>query len=65
MISYASLLGLKSAHLIYGVAGEARSIQTRQEGISVFTHGLDLALTPNEIQTQLDNLVMEMKASVN
>jgi hypothetical protein len=31
----------------------------------VFTHGLDLALTPNEIQTQLDNLVMEMKTSVN
>jgi 5-methylcytosine-specific restriction enzyme subunit McrC len=64
VISYASLLGLKSAHLIYGVAGEARSIQTRKEEISVFTHGLDLALTPNEIQTQLDNLVMEMKASV-
>ncbi len=57
VISYASLLDLKEAHLIYGVAGNARSIETRQEGITVYTHGLDLGQTPSEIQNQLDLLV--------
>ena len=57
VISYASLLDLKEAHLIYGVAGNARSIETRQEGITVCTHGLDLGQTPSEIQNQLDLLV--------
>lgn len=60
VISYASLLGLKEAHLIYGVAGDARSIKTRQEGITVFSHGLDLGKSPLEIQTQLDELVEEL-----
>ena len=60
VISYASLLGLKEAHLIYGVAGDARSIKTRQEGITVFSHGLDLGKSPLEIQTQLDELVKEL-----
>jgi 5-methylcytosine-specific restriction enzyme subunit McrC len=57
VISYASLLGLKEAHLIYGVAGNARSIETRQEGITIYTHGLDLGLSPSEIENQLDLLV--------
>lgn len=57
VISYASLLGLKEAHLIYGVAGDARSIETRQEGITVYTHGLDLGKPPLEIETQIDLLV--------
>jgi 5-methylcytosine-specific restriction enzyme subunit McrC len=61
VISYASLLGLKEAHLIYGVAGESRTIQTRQEGISVFTHGLDLGQSPELIQNQVDNLVEQMR----
>jgi len=60
VISYASLLGLKEAHLIYGVAGDARSIKTRQEGITVFSHCLDLGKSPLEIQTQLDELVEEL-----
>jgi 5-methylcytosine-specific restriction enzyme subunit McrC len=57
VISYASLLGLKEAHLIYGVAGKARSIETRQEGITIYTHGLDLGQPPLEIEKQLDLLV--------
>jgi 5-methylcytosine-specific restriction enzyme subunit McrC len=57
VISYASLLGLKEAHLIYGVAGNARTIETRQEGITVYTHGLDLGKPPSEIENQLDLLV--------
>ena len=61
VISYASLLGLKEAHLIYGVAGNARSIETRQEGITVYTHGLDLGKSPLEIETQLDVLVQSLK----
>jgi 5-methylcytosine-specific restriction enzyme subunit McrC len=61
VISYASLLGLKEAHLIYGVAGNARSIETRQEGITVYTHGLDLGKSPQEIETQLDVLVQSLK----
>jgi 5-methylcytosine-specific restriction enzyme subunit McrC len=61
VISYASLLGLKKAHLIYGVAGNARSIETRQEGITVHTHGLDLGKTPPEIARQLDQLVSSMR----
>ena len=60
VISYASLLGLKEAHLIYGVAGNARSIQTRQEGITVYTHGLDLGRPPLEIEKQLDLLVSNL-----
>jgi 5-methylcytosine-specific restriction enzyme subunit McrC len=60
VISYASLLGLKEAHLIYGVAGNARSIATRQEGITIYTHGLDLGLSPSEIEDQLDSLVKSM-----
>lgn len=60
VISYASLLDLKEAHLIYGVAGNARSIETRQEGITVYTHGLDLGQTPSEIQNQLDLLVTSL-----
>lgn len=60
VISYASLLDLKVAHLIYGVAGNARSIETRQEGITVYTHGLDLGQTPSEIQNQLDLLVTSL-----
>jgi 5-methylcytosine-specific restriction enzyme subunit McrC len=63
-ISYASLLGLKEAHLIYGVAGNARSIETRQEGITVHTHGLDLGQAPSEIEHQLDLLVNALKAHV-
>ena len=61
VISYSSLLGLKEAHLIYGVAGNARSIETRQEGITVYTHGLDLGKSPLEIETQLDVLVQSLK----
>ena len=61
VISYASLLGLKKAHLIYGVAGNARSIETLQEGITVYTHGLDLGRPPLEIEAQLDLLVNSMK----
>jgi 5-methylcytosine-specific restriction enzyme subunit McrC len=61
VISYASLLGLKEAHLIYGVAGDARSIETRQEGITVYTHGLDLGRSPSEIEEQLDLLVSNLK----
>ena len=57
VISYASLLGLKEAHLIYGVAGDVRSITTRQEGITVYSHGLDLGRSPAEINAQLDGLV--------
>ena len=60
VISYASLLGLKEAHLIYGVAGNARSIETRQEGITVYTHGLDLGRPPLEIEKQLDLLVSSL-----
>ena len=60
VISYASLLGLKEAHLIYGVAGNARSIETRQEGITVYTHGLDLGRPPLEIEKQLDLLVSNL-----
>jgi 5-methylcytosine-specific restriction enzyme subunit McrC len=60
VISYASLLGLKEAHLIYGVAGNARSIETRQEGITVYTHGLDLGQPPLEIEKQLDLLVSNL-----
>lgn len=60
VISYASLLGLKEAHLIYGVAGNARSIETRQEGITVYTHGLDLGKPPSEIEKQLDSLVSSL-----
>jgi 5-methylcytosine-specific restriction enzyme subunit McrC len=65
VISYASLLGLKEAHLIYGVAGNARSIETRQEGITVYSHGLDLGKTPLEIEDQLDSLVISLNARVN
>ena len=64
VISYASLLGLKEAHLIYGVAGNARSIETLQEGITVHTHGLDLGQTPSEIEHQIDLLVNALKAHV-
>jgi 5-methylcytosine-specific restriction enzyme subunit McrC len=60
VISYASLLGLKQAHILYGVAGNPRSIQTKHEGITVVTHGIDLGLTPEEIQKQLDELVLAM-----
>lgn len=60
VISYASLLGLKEAHLIYGVAGKARSIETRQEGIKIYTHGLDLGQPPLEIGKQLDLLVSSL-----
>jgi 5-methylcytosine-specific restriction enzyme subunit McrC len=63
VISYASLLGLKEAHLIYGVAGSARSIETRQEGITVYSHGLDLGQTPLEIEKQLDLLVESLNLS--
>ena len=63
VISYASLLGLKEAHLIYGVAGNARSIETRQEGITIYTHGLDLGLPPSEIENQLDSLVNSLNLS--
>ena len=62
VISYASLLGLKEAHLIYGVAGNARSIETRQEGITIHTHGLDLGLPPLEIENQLDSLVKSLNS---
>jgi 5-methylcytosine-specific restriction enzyme subunit McrC len=61
VISYASLLGLKEAHIVYGVAGNARSIETRQEGITVYTHGLDLGKSPLEIENQLDALVSSLK----
>jgi len=61
VISYASLLGLKQAHLVYGVAGNARSIETRQEGITVFTHGLDLGKSPADIQKQIDELVDSLR----
>jgi 5-methylcytosine-specific restriction enzyme subunit McrC len=57
VISYASLLGLKEAHIVYGVAGNPRSIETRQEGITVYTHGLDLGATPSQIEEQIDMLV--------
>ena len=60
VISYASLLGLKEAHIVYGVAGNARSIETRQEGITVYTHGLDLGKPPLEIENQLDLLVSSL-----
>ena len=60
VISYASLLGLKEAHIVYGVAGNARSIETRQEGITVYTHGLDLGKPPIEIENQLDLLVSSL-----
>jgi 5-methylcytosine-specific restriction enzyme subunit McrC len=62
VISYASLLGLKEAHIVYGVAGNARSIETRQEGITVYTHGLDLGGTPSQIEEQLDLLVSNLSA---
>lgn len=61
VISYASLLGLKNAHLVYGVAGSARTIQTKQEGITVYTHGLDLGQSPKKIQQQLDSLVDSLR----
>ena len=61
VISYASLLGLKEAHIVYGVAGNARSIETRQEGITVYTHGLDLGRSPSQIEEQLDSLVRKLK----
>jgi 5-methylcytosine-specific restriction enzyme subunit McrC len=64
VISYASLLGLKEAHLIYGVAGNARSIETRQEGITVYTHGLDLGKSPVEIEEQLDLLVSNLNVRI-
>ena len=60
VISYASLLGLKEAHIVYGVAGNVRSIETRQEGITVYTHGLDLGKSPLEIENQLDALVSSL-----
>ena len=63
VISYASLLGLKEAHIVYGVAGNARSIETRQEGITVYTHGIDLGKPPLEIESQLDALVSSLNAS--
>ena len=63
VISYASLLGLKEAHIVYGVAGNARSIETRQEGITVYTHGLDLGKPPLEIESQLDALVSSLSVS--
>jgi 5-methylcytosine-specific restriction enzyme subunit McrC len=62
VISYASLLGLKEAHIVYGVAGNARSIETRQEGITVYTHGLDLGGTPSQIEEQLDLFVSNLSA---
>ena len=58
--SYASLLGLKEAHIVYGVADNARSIETRQEGITVYTHGLDLGRSPSQIEEQLDLLVKKL-----
>lgn len=61
VISYASLLGLKKAHLVYGVAGSTRTIQTKQEGITVYTHGLDLGQSPKKIQQQLDSLVDSLR----
>jgi len=61
-ISYASLLGLKEAHIVYGVAGNARSIETRQEGITVYTHGLDLGGTPSQIEEHLDLFVSNLSA---
>jgi len=63
VISYASLLGLKEAHIVYGVAGNARSIETRQEGITVYTHGIDLGKPPLEIESQLDALVSSLNVS--
>ena len=60
VISYASLLGLKEAHIVYGVADNARSIETRQEGITVYTHGLDLGRSPSQIEEQLDLLVKKL-----
>ena len=63
VISYASLLGLKEAHIVYGVACNARSIETRQEGITVYTHGLDLGKPPLEIESQLDALVSSLSVS--
>lgn len=62
VISYASLLGLKEAHIVYGVAGNARSFETRQEGITVYTHGLDLGGTPSQIEEQLDLFVSNLSA---
>lgn len=61
VISYASLLELREAHIIYGVAGDARTIKTRQEGITVFTHGLDLGKSPAEIESQLDSIVEKLR----
>lgn len=64
VISYASLLGLKQAHIIYGVAGSPRSVLTRHESITIFTHGIDLGLTPIEIQKQLDEIVFDLNRKV-
>ena len=63
VISYASLLRLKQAHLIYGVAGDPRSIESNQEGITVFTHGLDLSQSPDHIGKQLDLIVETLRRS--
>ena len=60
VISYASLLGLQKAHLIYGVAGAARSIETNHGAITVCAHFIDLGLAPSEINRQLNDLSLEL-----
>lgn len=58
--SYASLLGLKSAHLVYGVALQTEEIRTRL-GVTVVIHGIDLGLEPRGIAKRLDDLVLEIE----
>lgn len=60
--SYASLLGLQNAHLVYGVSLEMDKILTRL-GVTVFVHGIDLRLKPKEISNRLDKLIIEIEDS--
>lgn len=60
VISYASLLGLKKAHLIYGVAGASRSIETNHGAITVCAHFIDLGKAPSDINKQLDDLALRV-----
>ena len=57
--SYASLLSLEKAHIVYGVPINTREIPTKL-GVTVFAHGIDLSLKPNDISKQLDDLIFEI-----
>jgi 5-methylcytosine-specific restriction enzyme subunit McrC len=64
MLTYCTLLGLGTGHLVYAKGNELAARHTvRRSGVELVCHALDLALPPGELLAQVDGVAASIAGS--